>query len=166
MVSGSDRLVRLSEEIKRFVREQQLGFVASVCPDGTPNLSPKGTTDVWDDEHLVFADIKSPRTVENLRSNPSVEINVVDQFSRKGYRFKGTAQVLQDGPLFKECMTFYEKKVRDGRRRIRTIVLVKVERVAPIISPAYDYEKESTLTEKWLRYYVGLKEGKLLPPGD
>jgi len=22
---------------------QRLGFVASVCPDGTPNLSPKGT---------------------------------------------------------------------------------------------------------------------------
>ena len=57
-------MVRLTEEIKRFVREQQLGFVASVCPDGTPNLLPKGTNDVWDNEHLVFADLRMPRTVD------------------------------------------------------------------------------------------------------
>jgi len=41
------------------VTEQRLGFVATVCPDGTPNLSPKGTTAVWDDDHIVFADIRS-----------------------------------------------------------------------------------------------------------
>ena len=32
---------------------------------------------VWDDEHLVFANIRSPRTVANLRHNPVLEINVV-----------------------------------------------------------------------------------------
>ena len=36
--------------MKRVVGEQRLGFVATVCPDGTPNLSPKGTTAVWDDD--------------------------------------------------------------------------------------------------------------------
>ena len=56
-------MVHLSEEIKRFVRERQLGFVASVCAVGTPNLSPKGTTHVWDDGHLVFADIQCYGTV-------------------------------------------------------------------------------------------------------
>jgi len=43
--------------MKRVVLEQKLGFAATVCPDGTPNLSPKGTTTVWDDDHLLFADI-------------------------------------------------------------------------------------------------------------
>ena len=65
----------LSEDMKRVVREQRLGYVATVCPDGTPNLSPKGTTRVWDDDHLVFADIRSPRTIANLKQNPSIEIN-------------------------------------------------------------------------------------------
>lgn len=60
----------LTEEMKRVVREQRLGFVATVCPDGTPNLSPKGTTAVWDDDRLVFAGVRSPGTVRNLRSNP------------------------------------------------------------------------------------------------
>ena len=83
----------LTTEIKEFVKKQKLGFVATVCADGTPNLSPKGTTTVWDDEHLVFADIHSPGTINNLLVNSSVEINMVDVFLRKGYRFKGIGRV-------------------------------------------------------------------------
>jgi DNA-binding winged helix-turn-helix (wHTH) protein len=49
----------------------------------------EGTTAVWDDDHLVFANVRSPGTLANLRLNPSVEVNVVDTVLRKGYRFKG-----------------------------------------------------------------------------
>jgi predicted pyridoxine 5'-phosphate oxidase superfamily flavin-nucleotide-binding protein len=42
----------LTEDMKRLVREQGFGFFATVNSDGSPNLSPKGTTLVWDDEHL------------------------------------------------------------------------------------------------------------------
>jgi uncharacterized protein len=69
MMRGERKMVVLTEDMKRVVREQRLGFAATVCPDGTPKLSPKGTTAVWDDEHLVFADIRSPQTVRNLRAN-------------------------------------------------------------------------------------------------
>lgn len=92
----------LTQEIREFVKQEKLGFVATVCPDGTPNLSPKATTTVWDDDHLVFADIHSPGTIDNLLLNPSIEINIVDVFVRKGYRFKGTGEVLKSGPLFEE----------------------------------------------------------------
>src|SRR5947199_10854651 len=98
----------LTEDMQRVVREQRLGFVATVCPDGTPNLSPKGTTTVWDDDHLVFADIHSPGTVNNLLNNPSIEINAVDIISRRGYRFKGTVQALSEGELFEEVVSFYK----------------------------------------------------------
>jgi uncharacterized protein len=36
--------MQLTEDMQRVVREQSLGFVATVRPDGTPALSPKGTT--------------------------------------------------------------------------------------------------------------------------
>src|SRR6476661_8464915 len=65
----------LTDEMKRVVEKQRLGFVATVCADGTPNLSPKGTLRVLDDDHLMFADIRSPGTVANLRTNPSIEVN-------------------------------------------------------------------------------------------
>jgi predicted pyridoxine 5'-phosphate oxidase superfamily flavin-nucleotide-binding protein len=81
----------LTEDMQHVVREQRLGFHATVCDDGTPNLSPKGTTDVWDDDHLFFAEICSPQTVENIQRGSTVEVNVVDPFVRKGYRLSGPA---------------------------------------------------------------------------
>lgn len=133
----------LTENMKCVVREQRLGFVATVCPDGTPNLSPKGTTIVWDDDHLVFAHICSPTTIENLRHNPAIEINVVDAFRRKGYRFKGAPTVLTRGPVFEQIMSMYrgengQGRLRDADRRVHGVVLVRGERAAPLISPAYD----------------------------
>ena len=97
----------LTDDMKRVVEQQRLGFVATVCADGTPNLSPKGTLCVLDDEHLMFADIRSPGTVANLRGNPSVEVNVVDPFLRKGYRFKGRAKVLEAGADFERLVAVF-----------------------------------------------------------
>jgi uncharacterized protein len=137
----------LTDDMRRLV-EAELGFIATVCPDGTPNLSPKGTTAVWDDDHLVFADLRSPGTVANLRSNPSIEINVVDQLVRKGYRFKGTGTVYTDGDVFERGVEFYEARgTVNARERIRSIVIVAVENASPVTSPAYDIG----LTEDELR---------------
>jgi len=146
----------LTDDMKRIVREQRLGFVATVCADGTPNLSPKGTTAVWGDEHLVFADIRSPATVANLRRNTAVEVNVVDPILRKGYRFKGTAEILIEGALFQELFDFY------GRNpRIRNIVLIKVKEALPLISPAYDQGlSEDQVRARFESWYASLKGGK------
>jgi predicted pyridoxine 5'-phosphate oxidase superfamily flavin-nucleotide-binding protein len=150
----------LTEDMKRVVNEQRLGFVATVCPDGTPNLSPKGTTAVWDDDHIVFADIRSPATVSNLRRNPATEINVVDPMVRKGYRFKGVASVLTEGTLFERILDFYraERNLDESRIKIRSFVLVKVEEALPVVSPAYDLGlSEEQVREKMQRYFDSLQ---------
>ena len=142
----------LTNEMKAFVRRQKLGFIATVCPDGTPNLSPKGTTNVWDDDHLIFADICSPGTVQNLLNNPAIEINIVDIFIRKGYRFKGIGQVLSTGSLFEEILSFY--KNAGSTYSIQHIVMVKVERVLPIFSPVYDTGiSEEEVKKRWVQYW-------------
>ena len=142
----------LTQEIKEFVKQTKLGFVATVCPDGTPNLSPKGTTTVWDDDHLVFADIHSPGTVSNLLVNPSIEINIVDVFTRLGYRFKGSGKVLSDGSLFDEIIEFY--KNAGSKYTINNVVLVKVERIIPLMSPVYDTGiSEDEVIKRWTGYW-------------
>jgi len=144
--------VKLTADMQRVLNEQRLGFVASVCEDGTPNLSPKGTTTVWDDEHIVFADICSPGTIANIRHHPVVEINVVDPVTRKGYRFKGPATIHQQGPIFEQGLAFYRQ--RGTVSPIRSIVLVQVERAIPLISPAYDQGKtEKEIRASWLQYW-------------
>jgi predicted pyridoxine 5'-phosphate oxidase superfamily flavin-nucleotide-binding protein len=148
-------LTVLDDDMKRVVREQRLGFVATVCPDGTPNLSPKGTTIVWDDQHLVFLDLFSPGTVANIEAgNAVVEINVVDPIRRKGYRFKGPAAVHRDGPVFEDVVQWYESERGTDRRRINSVVLVRIERAAPLVSPAYaDGSSEATIEQRSLDMY-------------
>ena len=145
----------ITDDMRRVVEEQQLGFVATVSPGGAPNLSPKGTTAVWDDDHLVFADICSPQTIANLAANPAVEINVVDPLSRKGYRFKGTAEVLAEGTGYEAALEFYGQRGSTSAKP--HIVLVKVDHAAPLISPAYDTgQSETEISARWRRYWENL----------
>lgn len=159
----------LTSDMKRVVREQRLGFMATVCPDGTPNLSPKGTIAVWDDDHLVFADLASPGTMANLRANPAIEINVVDPFLRKGYRFKGTAAIHSEGPVFERVLDSYR---RDGviqrlASSIRSIVLVKVAQALPLVSPAYTPGvTEEQVRAQWEKYWGRVTEQYHARPRD
>jgi uncharacterized protein len=153
----------IDPEMERLVERQRLGYVATVCRDGTPNLSPKGTTAVWDDDHLVFADIRSPGTIANLRHNPAVEINVVDPIVRKGYRFKGTARVLADGALFDEILAFFRR--RGVASPIHHVVVVEVERAIPVVSPAYDSgATEAEVRARWRDYWRSIEQGDSTPP--
>jgi uncharacterized protein len=144
----------LTEHMKAVIRSQRLGFVATVCPDGTPNLSPKGTTTVWDDDRLVFAHIHSPRTVANLAANPSVEINVVDPIVRKGYRFKGKGRVVDGGELFDRIADLYARERGLDASRVKSFVLVEIERAERLISPVYDLtDDEEEVAAKWRRIH-------------
>lgn len=155
---------KITAEARRVVSEQRLAFVATVCADGTPNVSPKGTIAVWDDDHLVFADIRSPGTVANIRRNPAVELNVVDPFSRKGFRFKGTAEVVEDGAAFQQIHDFYQSRRGNaaearGGPTLRAFVLVTVQRVLPLVSPAYDDGAgENAIRERWMAHFAGLNQ--------
>ena len=129
----------LTDDMKRVVGEQRLGFYATVSEDGTPNLSPKGTTYVLDDDHLFFAEIRSPQTLENIRRGSLVELNVVDPFVRKGYRFKGPGFVCErDSAPYDEAL----QRLRDGGStlvdRVKAIVVIEVLEARPLVSPAYD----------------------------
>jgi predicted pyridoxine 5'-phosphate oxidase superfamily flavin-nucleotide-binding protein len=139
----------LTDDMQRVVREQRLGFHATVSADGTPNLSPKGTTGVWDDDHLYFADICSPQTVENIRRGSVVEVNVVDPFVRKGYRFKGPAVVHEPGTdVYAEGIERLRAAGSTLTHRVGTIVVIEVQEARAVVSPAYD---DGTLTEMDVR---------------
>jgi predicted pyridoxine 5'-phosphate oxidase superfamily flavin-nucleotide-binding protein len=155
----------LTDDMKRVVRQQRLAFVATVCPDNTPNLSPKGTIAVWDDDHLVFANIRSPRTVANLRRNPAVEVNVVDPMARKGYRFKGKAAVLEAGDQYEKVTAFFT--ARGVLNPFREVVVIAVEQALPVTSPAYDLGlSEEEVRARWERHHEAIKRGSEESTGE
>ena len=145
-------MTQFDDEIKNFVNYQKLGYVATVSSDGTPNLSPKGTISILDDSRMVFANIRSPQTIENLSQNPSIEINIIDPFSRKGYRFKGLGAILSSGDEFKNILDYFEKK--GIQSKITHVIVVDVKSFSEVTSPSYDMgQKKEDLVKKWKNYY-------------
>jgi len=138
----------LTPEMKRVIEEQHLGFVATAASDGTPNVSPKGTFVVLDDRTIAFGEIRSPGTIRNLKANPRIEVNFVDVFVRKGYRFAGTATVVERADAEFEILL---PKLRTALAlRIRAIVTIAVTKALPLTSPAYDDGKtEPELRQAW-----------------
>lgn len=152
----------LTEDMKRVVHEQRLGFYATVCEDGSPNLSPKGTTYVLDDEHLLFADIRSPQTVANIRRGSLVEVNVVDPFARTGYRFKGPAVVHERGTSL--CSEGMQRLREAGSKlvdRVNAIVVIEVREARAVVSPAYDdgVATEADMIRMFQTRFARLHEG-------
>jgi len=146
----------LTPDMKRIIREQRLGFVATAGPDGTPNVSPKGTFIVLDDRTIAFGEIRSPATIRNLRVNPRIEVNFVDPFVRKGYRFAGTATVVE-----RKDSTFDTLIGRFGGAlvaRMRAIVTITVSKALPLTSPAYDDgNTEPELRRAWTTHFRKLQ---------
>ena len=147
----------LTDDMKRALTEQRLIFAATVCPDGTPNLSPKGTVTVWDDDHILFTDLASPGTMRNLDHNPAIEINAVDMFARKGYRFKGTAEIHNGDTVHEAVM----ERMRNGPAnlrgladKVRAVALIHVDEALPLVSPGYwGGATEAETRDNWEEYW-------------
>lgn len=150
----------LTPDMKRIVGEHPLGYVATVATDGSPNVSPKGTFFVVDDTTIAFAEIRSPATVRNLKANPRIEVNFVDPFVRKGYRFAGTAKILARGEgNFDELLTQSGSSLAP---RVKAIVVISVAKALPLVSPAYDdgTTTEDTLRRSWTTRFRKLQPGE------
>ncbi|KAF6244702.1 pyridoxamine 5'-phosphate oxidase family protein [Nitrosopumilus sp. b2] len=145
----------ITPQIKKFLDLQKLGYIATVSADGTPNISPKGTIIGWSKTQLAFADIRSPDTMTNLKTNPNVEINVIDPLLRKGFLFKGVAKILSNSNPYDDILKHY----RDSgiKSSIGSIVLVDVTDISEVISPLYDLGiSEEEIKLKWKKHFESL----------
>ena len=144
----------ITDDMKRVIETTRLAFVATVNADGTPNLSPKSSLAVLDENRIGFADIASPNTVRNLKANPAIEVNAIDIFMRRGYRFRGTATLEPPGSetFAKIAEPFWAENGRDFP--IHGVVNIAVEKALPVLSPAYTFV--DGVTEDALReaYYA------------
>lgn len=96
-------MAKLSQEMKDMIGKQQ-AFVATASRSGVPNIGPKRSTRVLDDENLIFTELTGGRTYENLQQNPQLCIAVVDRDQLTGYRFYGKAEIVSGGPLFEAAV--------------------------------------------------------------
>jgi predicted pyridoxine 5'-phosphate oxidase superfamily flavin-nucleotide-binding protein len=148
----------IDNDMRDIVDSAKLGFVATVNPDNSPNLSPKGSVRVYDDDHVAFMDIASPATIANLSANPRIEIAVVDFLRRRGYRFSGTAELHQPGSAVHIWLDQWLLGLNGPGYPANQAVLVNVERVRPVLSPAYTYgntDEQALVTQFSATYLHG-----------
>ena len=141
--------------MKALIETSTVGCLATVRPDGTPSVSPKGTFLIVDDRTIAFAHIRSQGTVDNLRSRADVEVDFIDVFQRKGCRVRGSATYApreRAEPLllarFRDCWP-------DLYGLLKGVAVIAVTAAEIVTSPAYDVGAvPDALVEHWLRHHA------------
>ncbi|MFP6710437.1 MAG: pyridoxamine 5'-phosphate oxidase family protein [Rhodospirillales bacterium] len=83
-------------------------LLSTVDEDGAPNVSPKGSMIVYDDDHLAYWERSKKNALKNLQANPKVAViysNKAAFFNKEIpfvggiIRFFGTAKIHESGEL-------------------------------------------------------------------
>ncbi len=117
--------MKLPEEARKAIGEIRPALVATASKSGRPNVSAKGSLRVLDDEHVIFADVASPRTTANIKENPQVAIICLDASTRKGCRIWGKGEILSSGAIFDRVAT----ELASRNMKVKNVVKVFVEEV-------------------------------------
>lgn len=119
-------MAKLTEEVRRIIAEFGPALIATASKAGKPNVSPKGSFRVLDDEHVIFANIASPRTMANIKQNPQLTAIIFDRSTRRGCRIWGRAEILDRGDLFDSISAEFTPM----GTKVKQVVRVAVEEVA------------------------------------
>lgn len=118
-------MAKLTQEMKDLIATQQC-FVATVNPDGSPNIGPKRSTRVIDDETLAYNEATARQTWANVSRGSKIAIACIDRERLKGYRFVGTPLVVTSGPLYDAAAATMQKA---GRPAPKAVITVKIDRI-------------------------------------
>ena len=118
-------MAKITGEMRELINKQQC-FIATADKNGVPNVAPKGSVAVLDDQTIAFAEIVSKKTYENIKDNPRVAVVVSDSNALTGFKFLGGAELLTGGPVYE---MFAEKLHRLRLPKPLAVIKVCVEEI-------------------------------------
>lgn len=127
----------LTHEIQKSIDESILCWLATCDNSGQPNVSPKEVFLAEDTEHILIANIASPKSISNIYENKKVCVSFVHIFKQKGYKLYGVAQELTHGDSQYAAMHKRLYSISGEPYPIQSIIRVKIESTVPIIAPSY-----------------------------
>ena len=125
----------LTAGMRAAVEASVLCWLATADASGQPNVSPKEVFAPLGDR-IVIAHIASPRSVRNIRDNPRVSVAVLDVFAQEGWKFSGTATVLEPGEGGFADVTAPLEAITGGAYPIRAAIVVDVATADRIVAPS------------------------------
>ncbi|MCB0658362.1 MAG: pyridoxamine 5'-phosphate oxidase family protein [Saprospiraceae bacterium] len=143
--------MRLTSDVKKYLDRSVLCWLATISPDGSPNVSPKEIFVYDEDDRILIAQIASPQTERNIRINARVCLSFIDILVQKGFQVHGDATILDpDAPSYAARKKRLEQ-MTEGKFPFKTIIEIKVTRTKPIIAPRYLFFPGTTEEEQMAR---------------
>lgn len=127
----------IDTEVKKYIQQSVLCWLATSNMKNEPNVSPKEIFTYKDDETLLIANLASPNSVNNISENPNVCVSFVDVFVQKGFKIKGIATLIDKNNID------FERKIKPltalftDKFPIKTLIEIKVTSVDRIQAPSY-----------------------------
>ena len=134
----------LTSDVQKSITVSVLCWFATTDCDGVPNVSPKEIFAYYKNDTIIIANIASPQTMKNLKTNSAACISFIDILVQKGFQVKGTAQIIEkDNPAFAP-MEDVLLQMTDGKFPFSSIIALEALTVKPIIAPMYILYPETT----------------------
>lgn len=118
-------MAQLTQQMKEMISTQQC-FHATVSKEGVPNIAPKRSTRVFDDETLIYSEGTGGLTYKNILDGSKVAVGVVDRDIPDGYRFLGTPEVFTDGGIYDRSA---ELSVKAGLSKPKAVILIHIDEI-------------------------------------
>lgn len=116
----------LSEEIVQFFQRQGCVVVSSIDDKGFPHCSCKGIVKIDAGGNVYLLDAYRGKTLQNIKSNPRVNITAFDEHKFSGYCLKGRARVIYKDELAPAIIKAWEDRIT-GRLTLRLLKNIRDE---------------------------------------
>ena len=130
-------MIELTEEMKTAINTSFTDglalLIGSASKAGMPDMAYKGSTMVFDGDHLAFWERSHGQTLRNLEENPQVCLMYRNPQTRLSLKFFGVAELLKDGPVRQQIMdrTVEFELSRDPERN-GVAVLVRIDKILQV----------------------------------
>ena len=144
----------LNSEIKKYIDQSVLCWIATSSSDNVPNVSPKEIFNYYGDNAIIIANIASPQSMKNIKHNKNVCVSFIDVLVQKGFQLKGAAEIIIKSDADFKAMKNVLLKMTEGKFPFSSIIKITVEYTKPIIAPKYLFYPETTEEEQAKSAYI------------
>ncbi|MGV6829611.1 MAG: pyridoxamine 5'-phosphate oxidase family protein [Flavobacteriales bacterium] len=128
--------MKLTKEIKKYLDQSVLCWLATSSSDNIPNVSPKEAFTNYKDT-IIIANIASPQTLKNIRQNNNVCVSFINIFVQKGFQIKGLAEIVEEKNEDFIEMSKVLKVIIGDKFPFSSITKININQVKPIVAPSY-----------------------------
>ena len=118
-------MAKLTDEMKHMI-DDGVAFIATVDHDGNPDIGPKMSIHVVDDNHIGYYERTAGQHYRNITDNGRLIVMVVDTAKKVGFRFHGPVPLHNDDDVFNKAVAFADEH---GTKHPVTVPIMEITRI-------------------------------------